>query len=115
MGRARKIEQRNERCSVCPPSPLCTLLAPPDEWRRKNEGLQVTSKESKDLGGGKRLHFMEAIAYGKGVMLKEPYENLNGSFFFIREHLNLQPLLILLEKLSHFTLLSLPTLTPFQC
>ena len=99
-----------------PPRPPYTLLAPPVEWRRKSEGLQVTSKGSKDLGGGKRLHLMEAIAYGKGVMLKEPYEKLDGNFFanFIREHLNLQPLPILLGRLSHFTLLLLPSPPPFS-
>ena len=60
-------------------------------WRKKSEGLQLTSKGSKELAGGKRLHVMVAIAYGKGVVLKEPYEKLNGTFFanFIREHFNL--------------------------
>lgn len=44
-------------------------------WRKKNEGLKLTSKGSKDSAGGKCLHAMAAIAYGKGVRLKEPYEN----------------------------------------
>ena len=43
-------------------------------WQRKNEGLQVTSKGSKDLTGGKRLHVMVVMAYGHGVILREPYE-----------------------------------------
>ena len=32
-----------------------------------------------------------AIAYGKGVILKEPYEKMNGNFFynFIKTHFNL--------------------------
>ena len=32
-----------------------------------------------------------SIAYGKGVIFKEPYEKLNGKFFvnFIRKHFNL--------------------------
>ena len=59
-------------------------------WCQKSEGLQVTSKGSKDLAGGKRLHVIVAIAYGKGVILKEPYDKLNGQFFanFIRQHFN---------------------------
>ena len=34
---------------------------------------------------------MVAIAYHQGVILKEPYENLNGNFFanFMRRHFNL--------------------------
>ena len=40
-------------------------------WRKKNEGLQFTAKGSKDLAGGPRLHLIVAIAYGKGVVLKE--------------------------------------------
>ena len=59
--------------------------------RQKSEGLQITSKGSKDLAGGKRLHVMVAIAYGKGVILNEPYDKLNGQFFanFIRQHFTL--------------------------
>ena len=58
-------------------------------WHRKSEGLHITSKGSKDLAGGKRLHVMVAIAHGKGVILNEPYEKMNGQFFanFIRQHL----------------------------
>ena len=60
-------------------------------WRKKSEGLAVTSKGSKDLAGGKRVHIMAAIAYGKGFILSVPYVKLNGQFFnsFIREHFNI--------------------------
>ena len=60
-------------------------------WRRREEGLQVTAKGCKDLAGGRRLHVIVAIAYGKGVILKVPYEKMTGEFFatFIREHFNL--------------------------
>ena len=34
-------------------------------WRRKGEGLKFTSKASKNLAGGRRLHVLVAIAYGK--------------------------------------------------
>ena len=51
--------------------------------------MQITTKGSKDLGGGKRLHFMVAIAYGKGVILAEQYVKINAEFFylFIRRNL----------------------------
>ena len=57
--------------------------------RKRSEGLQITTKGSKDLGGGKRLHFMVAIAYGKGVILAEQYVKINAEFFylFIRRNL----------------------------
>ena len=60
-------------------------------WRKKNEGLQFTAKGSKDLAGGRRLHLIVAIAYGKGVVLKEVYEKMDGQFFtqFIRTHFNM--------------------------
>ena len=55
-------------------------------WRKQEEGC-------KDLAGGRRLHVLVAIAYGKGVILKVPYEKMTGEFFatFIREHFNLTP------------------------
>ena len=60
-------------------------------WRKKNEGLLYTSKGAKNLAGGRRLHVFAAIAYGKGCVLWEPYETLNGAFFaeFIRKHFNI--------------------------
>ena len=60
-------------------------------WRRKGEGLKFTSKASKNLAGGRRLHVLVAIAYGKGVIMKVPYENMSGDFFamFIRSHFKL--------------------------
>ena len=37
------------------------------------------------------MHVIVAIAYGKRVILKVPYEKMTGEFFatFIREHFNL--------------------------
>ena len=60
-------------------------------WRQKGEGLKLTTKGSKDLAGGRRLHVLVAIAYKKGVILAVPYENMNGTFFaqFIRTHFNI--------------------------
>lgn len=54
-------------------------------WRRQFQGL--TAKGSKDLAGGKRLHVLAAISYGKGDVLREAYETMKSSFFatFVRE------------------------------
>jgi len=58
---------------------------------KKGEGLKFTAKGSKDLAGGRRLHLIVAIAYGKGVILKEAYEKMNERLFaqFIREYFNI--------------------------
>lgn len=50
-------------------------------WRKPNEGLDITSKGSKDLAGGKRLHLMVGISYNKGVVIAEPYEHMSGNYF----------------------------------
>lgn len=57
----------------------------------KKRRLASNQQRLERLAGGKRLHVMVAIAYGKGVILKEPYDKLNGQFFanFIRQHFNL--------------------------
>lgn len=52
-------------------------------WRKKSEGLAITAKGSKDLAGGRRLHVIVAIAYGKAVVLRVPYEKMNGQFFAV--------------------------------
>ena len=59
--------------------------------RKKNEGLQFTAKGSEDLASGSRLHLIVAIANGKGVVLKEVYEKMDGQFFgqFIRTNFNI--------------------------
>lgn len=70
-------------------NPLSDAIKPKGRiWRKKSEGLTVTTKGSKDLAGGKRLHLMVAISYGRGVVLAEPYEKMNADFFarFIRRH-----------------------------
>lgn len=50
-------------------------------WRKRNEGLTVTSKGSKALAGGRRLHLLAAISHGQGVILLKDYETMNGLFF----------------------------------
>ena len=60
-------------------------------WRKAGEGLQITAKGSKDLAGGRRLHFIVAIAHNKGVILVEEYKHMDGEYFarFLRNKLNL--------------------------
>lgn len=60
-------------------------------WRKPGEGLHITAKGSKDLAGGRRLHLIVAIAAGKGIILNEAYEKMNGEFFasFIRQYFNI--------------------------
>ena len=50
-------------------------------WRKRNEGLTLTSKGSKNLAGGRRLHLLVAISHGQGVVLLKEYEKMNGEFF----------------------------------
>ena len=54
-------------------NPLKTVLQPKSRvWRKRGEGLEITSKGSKDFPGGRRLHLIVAVAYGKGVILRKP-------------------------------------------
>ena len=38
-------------------------------WRKKGKGLAITAKGSKALAGGKHLHVLAAVAWGKGIIL----------------------------------------------
>lgn len=70
-------------------NPMSDAVKPNNRiWRKKSEGLTFTTKGSKDLAGGKRLHLIVVISYGKGVILAEPYEKMTADFFalFIRRH-----------------------------
>ena len=57
-------------------------------WRKKGEGLTITTKGSKDLAGGRRLHLIVVISYGKGVIFAELYEKMTAEFFagFVRRN-----------------------------
>ena len=59
-------------------------------WRKRSEGLQSTSKGSNDLPGGKRLHFLVAIAFNRGIVLAQDYEHMTGKYFsdFVRKNLS---------------------------
>ena len=77
---------------VYKPNPLNSATSPKSRvWRKRSEGLQFTGKGSKELAGGRRLHILVAIAYGKGVVLKVPYRKMDGDFFaeFIRHYFNI--------------------------
>ena len=60
-------------------------------WRNRGEGLAITAKGSKALVGGRRLHVLAAVAWGKGIILSEVYDKMNGDFFaqFIKNNFNL--------------------------
>lgn len=63
-------------------NPLKEAISPRGKlWRKKSEGLSETSKGSKDLAGGRRLHLMVAIAPQKGVILAKEYEKMTAQFF----------------------------------
>ena len=50
-------------------------------WRKRSEGLRLTSKGSKNLPEGKRLHFLVAISFNRGVVLAQDHERMNGKYF----------------------------------
>ena len=41
----------------------------------------ITTKGSKELAGGRRLHLLVAIAYGKGVICAKTYEKMDRPYF----------------------------------
>lgn len=69
-------------------------------YRRKNEGLQITAKGSKNLAGGKRLHFLVGITSAHGVTMIESYDKMDGKFFARFIHNKLRPRLIELAELK---------------
>ena len=50
-------------------------------YRRKNEGLRVTAKGTKNLAGGRRIHFLVGISSGSGVVVVEEYTKMQGHYF----------------------------------
>ena len=50
-------------------------------WRKKSEGLQLTTKGSKAGYEGKVAKFIVCISYGKCVVYCEPYSKMDGAFF----------------------------------
>jgi len=59
-------------------------------WRKSYEKLHehCTSKVKKAGNGGRTAHFFVAVSYGKGVVMCEPYEKLDGEMFvkFVEKH-----------------------------
>ena len=63
-------------------NPMAAALSPKARaWRLRSEGLKITSKGSKCLPGGKRLHLIVVVSYKSGVIFVEEYEKLNGIYF----------------------------------
>ena len=50
-------------------------------WRRPSEGLQYTTKGSKNLAGGRRLHLLVGVGYKTGVVIAEEYKKFNAEWF----------------------------------
>jgi len=50
-------------------------------WRRPSESLQYTTKGSKNLPGGRRLHLLVGIGYTTGVVIAEEYKKFNAAWF----------------------------------
>ena len=74
-------------------NPLDQARAPKGRvWRRKSEGLKqgCLAKGRKAGTGGKVAKFMVAITYGRGVLVCERYEKMNGNYFasFIDRNFN---------------------------
>ena len=74
-------------------NPLDQARAPKGRvWRKRSEGLTqgCLAKGSKSGTGGKVAKFMVAISHGKGVLVCERYEKLDGNYFasFIDQHFN---------------------------
>ena len=73
--------------------PLDQARAPKGRvWRRKSEGLKqgCLAKGRKAGTGGKVAKFMVAITYGRGVLVCERYEKMDGNYFasFIDRNFN---------------------------
>lgn len=59
-------------------------------WRKKCEGLKqgCVAKGRKEGSGANVVHMMVAVTYGKGVIICEEYEKMNGEYFagFVRRN-----------------------------
>lgn len=49
-------------------------------WRKASESLSLTSKGSKNLAGGKRVHVMVCNSAKKGVILADVYEKMSRRY-----------------------------------
>ena len=54
-------------------------------WRKKSEGLKLgcTGKRRKEGTGGRVLKLMVVVSYGKGAAVREPYEKMCETYFFL--------------------------------
>ena len=51
------------------------------EWRTPGEGLEITAKGSKDVGGRKICHFIVGISFGAGAVVIEEYMKMTEEYF----------------------------------
>ena len=63
-------------------------------WRRSNEGLKHTTKGSKSLPEGRRLHLLVGVGFTNGVVIAEEYQKFNAEWFARFVHKTLHPTLI---------------------
>ena len=63
-------------------NPCADALAPAArEWRTPGEGLEITAKGSKDVGGRKICNFIVGISFGAGAVVIEEYTKMTGEYF----------------------------------
>ena len=63
-------------------------------WRRSNEGLKYTTKGSKSLPEGGRLHLLVGVGFTNNVVIAEEYRKFNGELFTRFVHKSLHSTII---------------------
>ena len=51
-------------------------------WRTPGEGLELTAKGSKDVGGGNMCHFIVGISFGAGAVVNRGIHENEWRIFF---------------------------------
>ena len=60
-------------------NPLSDVIKPKGRiWRKRSEGLQLSTKGSKELAGGKPLHLLVAISYGMALSAQNHTKKCQG-------------------------------------
>ena len=50
-------------------------------WRTRGQGLELTTKGSKELWGDNICHFVVGSSFGAGAALVKEYTKVNGQYF----------------------------------
>ena len=72
-------------------NPYNDALTPREKiWRRPNEGLQYTTKGTKNLTEGRQLHLLVGVGYRTGGVIAEENKKLNAEWFakFVKKSLH---------------------------